>query len=489
MVEKIFEGKRILIFILILAAFLRFYKLPELMNFGGDVARDYLEARDITLFGKIPLVGSPSSVPWLHQGALFTYILGIVLWVGRYNPLAGGYFVGVLGVLGVLGVFFLGRKLFSEKVGLIAALFYATSPLIIIFDRYPYHQSVISIFTIAFIYSLFLSVKKTKFFILSSFLFGLLMQLELSNLVLLPVLVIIFLLFRKEINFKIISLSIIAFISTWTPKIIYDFSNGFTQTIGFAAWIVHKLLPIKFSGDNPAEVLPFLDRFFAVFRNLTGIIFWENTIVSSGIFLLLTMFILFKFLRVGKGRLRLETGEFLVLMVVMISLLGFILMGSPSGAYVPILFPGIALLFGYFASNFDNKGKWAISILIIILCFYNALFIVKNNYFILTEKDALKNNGVGLAESFSIFNQVSDFMINDAGGEKYNIVTLGSFAEFPSSVDTFDYLNWYKGNGFSIDKVNLKYLIFYNVDREVYNLRKTDIKKEFPFLTIVRQKN
>src|SRR5205085_6417561 len=51
----------------------------------------YLSARDMLTQGTVPLVGIPSSRPWLHQGPWWTYILAISLWMGNFHPLAGVY--------------------------------------------------------------------------------------------------------------------------------------------------------------------------------------------------------------------------------------------------------------------------------------------------------------------------------------------------------------------------------------------------------------
>ena len=286
MIAKTVKENGLLLLILSLALFLRVYKMPSLMAFGGDVARDYLVARDITLKGKVPLIGSPTSVPWLYQGAFFTYLLGVILFIGKFNPLAGGYFVAIAGTVSVLGLYLLGKRLFNKEAGLVSAFFYALSPLIVVFDRYPYHQSLISIFTIAFIYSLFLASQKPKYFVLAFFLFGLLMQLELSNLVIFPILFIWLFLHRKNVSFKSILTAVLFFVLTWLPKIIYDLKNSFSQTIGFLLWVLHKLPIVRqIIGDREVG-LPLIDRFRAIFLYLSRIIYWPSVLLSTLIFTL-----------------------------------------------------------------------------------------------------------------------------------------------------------------------------------------------------------
>lgn len=479
------KGKIILFLIISLSLFLRVNRLSELMSFGGDVARDYLVARDITLKGQIPLLGCPSSVPWLHQGAFFTYLLGIVLWLGRYNPLAGGYFVGGLGVLGVLGVYLLGKKLFSAKVGLLAAFFYATSPLIIIFDRFPYHLSLVSFFTILFFLFLYFSFTNPKAFLIASLLLGLLMQLELSNLVLLPVWVIILLELRQKINIKILILSLLAFLIPWTPKIVYDINNGFTQTIGFIAWIFHKLPPVSFFMVKEAG-MPLLTRFEMIFVYLSRVIFWKSVWLSTIIFIFCLLAAIWKF----KFNNRMKNkGLYLILLWLFFPLVGFLVHGSPSESYIPILFTPVALLlslitnFGFVPPRRRLGGT--IMILIVGIGVFNAYFVVSHDFFLLTERHDDEVEKYNLGQSLALNKEIADFIVNDSQGREYNLIPLGKMAEFSSSKLNLTYLTWYLGRRESEDKENLIYFVYNNYEQ--INIQKKSLIKKFPYMTIIRR--
>ena len=147
MSKKIFPKKfAVLALILLLSLFLRFYKISSLFPFNGDVAWDYLSAESFLKGGLWPLIGISSSVPWLHQGAFFTYLLIIILGLSKGNPVAPVIFTAALGVLTTFLVYFLGKKIFYEKAGLWSTLFYAISPL----------SFFLTVFPIIFLQSLFL---------------------------------------------------------------------------------------------------------------------------------------------------------------------------------------------------------------------------------------------------------------------------------------------------------------------------------------------
>jgi len=489
MIPKFLKENIILLLILAIAVFLRFYRLPSLLAFGGDVARDYLVARDITLKGEIPLVGSPTSVPWLYQGAFFTYILGIVLWIGKYNPLSGGYFVGVMGVVGVLGTYFLGKKLFSEKIGLLSALFYATSPLIVLFDRYPYHQSLISIFTMFFIFSLWKMTKKIKYIFLSFFLFGLLMQLELSNLVLLPILLIWLFMYRERVQFKLLALSGFVFLFTWLPKIIYDLRNGFTQTLGFVAWVIHKLPVVSTFVNDRGVNVSFVERITSIFVYFSRIIFWPSFGVSILIFIFFIFLLVKEYLKEFRGEIKGEVkgnSINLLLLWIFVPILGFLVQGSPSESYIPVLFGAIALLVGVGLSLPRRRlGRLVADLFIVSLGIFNVYFILSNDFFVKTGKRSVVDKNYNLGQSFELNEEMARFVVGDANGRKFSLVPLGSYGNFSSSVLNLNYLTWYFGNEPSEEREKLQYFIYDKEDN--IKIGGAELVKEFPFLVIARK--
>lgn len=453
------------------------------MPFFGDAARDFLAARDMTLKGVIPLLGSPSSVPWLHQGALFTYLLGIVLWLGNYHPLWGGYFTAVLGVLNVYFVYRLGKKFFNQNAGLLAALFYAVSPLPIILDRFPYHQSLISILTVLFFLSLYQATEKSNFFIYSSFLLGLLLQTELSNLVLAPILILLFIDFRKNITLKTLIYSLFVFFLTWTPKIIYDISHGFTQTLGFAAWIIHKIFPFGPLADANSVNLPFIVRITALLDYFSKIIFWPNVLLSTAIlfFLIIVLFRGFRWLK-----RKMDIGRYLFLLWLVVPVVGFLIQGSPAGGYVPVFFALPAVALGGVISILKKLQK-PLCGLTVFLVFINGFLLINNDFFVLNGENTKLNEKFNMGQSVSRVGEMAEFLVTDSGNKPYFLFPLGSYAQFPSQKLDLVYLTWYLGKEPSESKKGKIYYIYGNDDQielsQEYNMKK------FSYMTIAGKEN
>ncbi len=162
--------KIFLILIVILAAFLRLYKLDSAPpSISWDEAAVGYNAWTIANYGKdeygksFPLVfrsfGDDKHPVHIYATALSVKILG-------FNEFTTRLPVALFGVLNVLLIFFLGRILFSSNtVGLIAALFLAVSPYNIHFSRFNHEANFVLFFFMLGIILFYLSFKKVGFFL------------------------------------------------------------------------------------------------------------------------------------------------------------------------------------------------------------------------------------------------------------------------------------------------------------------------------------
>jgi len=444
--KKIRIDHVLLILILFLSLVLRFYKISTLFPFNGDVAWDFLSAGSFLKGGSFPLVGISSSVPWLHQGAFFTYILIIILGIFKGNPVAPVFFTSALGVFTTFLIYFVGKKIFSKEVGLWSALFYAVSPLSVFFNRFPYHLSPIAILSFLFFWSLFKGIKENpKIFILSSLLLGILLQFELSNLVLLPVLLICFWRERKEIPIKTVILSIFSFIFPWLPKIIYDFSHGFTQTLGYFAWVGHKMIPIGSLDLGKSIAEPLIPNLKLFFQFLAKAVFPVNVYISTTVFIL---FLILLVLHLKTKERKYDDSVLILILTLVIPIICFLIMGSPSESYLPVLFPGLSLLFGFTVEKLSKIIKPVMVILLVILFLsFNIIYLFRNDFLVKRDK-------------FSEVRKAAVFLVTDSSNNEYNLVPMGSYAEFPSNKLNLVYLTEYLGHSPSEIKANIVYFVY-----------------------------
>lgn len=109
--------------IILLAGFLRFWRLEERVIFSGE-ANNVLYTAEKLINGKQSLLLGFEATGYVHH--LFTtpwnlYLVSLLLIISRGNPLGLVFFQAAMGVLGTYLIFRVGEILVSEKTGLIAA--------------------------------------------------------------------------------------------------------------------------------------------------------------------------------------------------------------------------------------------------------------------------------------------------------------------------------------------------------------------------------
>lgn len=217
-----------LIPIFLTGLFLRFYKLISLMTFIGDQGWFYISARDALLSGKFPLLGITSSITWLHQGPLYTYLLIPSFALFDFHPAAPAFFVSLLGSITILLLYYLVSLVFNKQAGLISALIFSLTPFVVLQTRMPYHTSLIPTFMCIFgIY-----FHKRRMFLSGLFL-GFLYQLHLLTVLILPIVLV------KEKNLK-------PFILGYLLGIVPFILTGPVQTFGILIWMLKQLVTFSF---------------------------------------------------------------------------------------------------------------------------------------------------------------------------------------------------------------------------------------------------
>lgn len=427
--------------ILILAAFLRLYAVDHLMSFIGDFAWFYLSARDMVLLGNIPLVGIASSHPWIHQGAFWTYLLAPALAFGNFDPVAGGYLAGIIGILTVCILYFCTKEMFDTKTALFSAGFFASSPLVVLHARLPYHTAPIPLFVILFIYSLYKWTKGNPYYFpFSLFFLVVLYNFELATAVFGAVLMGLFgygiykraAWIKKLWNTRIIFFSFLAFLVPLLPMLFYDISHGFPQTALFVAWVGYRLLvAVGYPPLHPEISLsPFSDMISFLALSIQRYFYLSSLIIAISIaFISLGIFI--------KECLKRHTvGYIIVALCLTIPLVAILVGKTPSDAYLPMVFVQFAICVGVAFTFFSKHMKqytWVVFLFFILL--------ISSNSFSLVSKDFLSGQGE-LGERVQIARQI----ISTAGGKEYTIIGIGEGSQFQSFTMPYEYLTWWFGH-------------------------------------------
>jgi hypothetical protein len=219
----------ILLFITLAGAALRFFELGTRMMFIGDQSWFYLSARDALLQGHFPWLGITSSITWLHQGALYTYLLVPALLLSNFHPVSGAVLSALFGTLSIPLSFYLAAKLWGRYLGFVMGSVVALLPFSVLHSRFAYHTSPLILFEILLI--LFFIKRR----LVLAFLFlGLLYQLHLLTFIFWPL--VLFYMFKHRLQFKLV------YLFAFGLGIFPFFVSGPIQTLGIFAWIGKNLL-------------------------------------------------------------------------------------------------------------------------------------------------------------------------------------------------------------------------------------------------------
>lgn len=440
-----------------IGAFLRFDRLATFMPFIGDQGWFYLSAKDMIVNGEIPLVGIPSSRPWLHQGAFWTYLLSGALWLFNFHPVAGGYLTAFIGLLTILAMYFVGFSLFSKRVGLIASFLYATAPLIVMQDRMAYHTSPIPLFTVALFYCLCKWIQgRSLYFSLSLILLAVLYNFEIATATLWFIVFILFgygiykktlwvkMLWKRNIIFS----SIISIFVVMLPMLLYDISHGFPQTGKFLLWIPYRIiLFFTISTPHGISVDKVKEMFLYFLFHTKQLLFIGNSLVASLLFLVSACYLLVLVLRFWKNKN--QIAYVILALFFFIPLIGIFLNLTPSGAYLPMLFPGVILTVSLFFSRVVSERKFTViaCAFIIVLTFYNSYVLVTQNFF--TQRKFALEGRIHAANK----------IINVAKNREYTLVGRGPGSEFESYIMNYTYLTWWLGNEPSTKQQDIQIVI------------------------------
>ncbi len=227
----------ILLLIIILAAFLRLYRIDDYMTFLGDEGRDAIIVKKILTQFDFPLIGPPTSIGNMYLGPLYYYMMSIAMLIAWLNPVSAAVMVAIIGVASVVLIYYLSREWFGKLAAVSSSLLYALSPVTIIYSRSSWNPNPAPFFALLGFVGLYLSRKTGdfKWFILTGVSAAFAVQMHYLALILLPVYIILWLNefiilksnkgIRKNFVFGSI-LSIVLFLVLMSPLVIFDLRHN-----------------------------------------------------------------------------------------------------------------------------------------------------------------------------------------------------------------------------------------------------------------------
>ena len=275
-----FKNRWALIIILLLAVFTRFWNLNYPSRYIFD---EVYHAFTATAYAQ----NDPAGYEWWHQspvkGTAYEWLhpplsklfmaLGILIFGD--NSLGWRFFSAVFGVIAIYLLYLVGKKMFSEKVGLTAAFLGCLDGLFLVQSRIAMNDIFLVVFVLATIYFLNLWLEKSlpKYSILTGFFTGLSVATKWPGVFLIPILglAIIYQFRQQKSHFNWLKRNFWIFLGSFLLiPIVYVFSYGqfwlqghtFKQFIELHQQIWNYQTTLKATHDygSPAWQWPLLVR-------------------------------------------------------------------------------------------------------------------------------------------------------------------------------------------------------------------------------------
>ena len=250
---KLFTNNWVLILILLVAAFMRLYKIADYLTFLGDEGRDVLVVYNI-LHGHFTLLGPTSSVGGFFLGPIYYYIMAPALWISNYSPVGPAVMIALFGVVTVWLVYYVGSTFFNKTAGLIAATLFAINPLVILYSRSSWNPNLMPLTTLLMLFTLYKALEKNswKLYLLTGFLYGIAMQLHYIEVFVGPLMAIYFLVGtigrpyeKQKISLKFptvlknAALMVGGFGIGWSPFLAFEARHGFNNFKAIYQFVFH----------------------------------------------------------------------------------------------------------------------------------------------------------------------------------------------------------------------------------------------------------
>ncbi len=301
----------IILGIILIASFFRFYRIDQYMTFLGDEGRDAIVVKKILTQFDFPLLGAPTSVGNMYNGPLYYYMMATSMAIFWLNPVAAAGMVALIGVSTVGLIYYLAREWFGKQAAAVSALLYAVSPVNIIYSHSSWNPNPAPFFALTAILGLYKSHKTKSYLwmVLTGTAVAFATQMHLLALILLPITGLIWLnelREKKEGANKVknfwtgFGLSIIVFLFLMSPLVIYDFKYNYQNYNAFTTF---------FLGDRATTVnlnpLNTLGRIIPIYsdnlinRYIAGGQFYLTVMVSI-IVVVPVLFFLYKLIRLKR---------------------------------------------------------------------------------------------------------------------------------------------------------------------------------------------
>jgi GT2 family glycosyltransferase len=432
----------LLLTILSLATFLRLYKIREAFTFNGEIGDNLLDIKDYYLNRQLPLVGPPTSHPWLYFGPIYYWIYGPILVFSGFNPLSHAYFGASVSVLTVFVNYVFTKKYWGEKVALLSTLLIAASPLYLALSFMARFFNFVALLIYPFIYFLIEFLKgRNNYMFWMFFVLGVMFSFHYTPIILVPAVYLLIFKSKIKLTLNLIKKLTIGLTLPLLPLFIYDAENRFVMFTKLLLWIPYRIA--GFAGIIPKNNLTFatLTKTIDSFVEYMGFLFIPKSFVGIYPHVSILLIITIVYYLIRSKMLRERKLIYLPVVIVSVGFIPLFIHGEPPFHYFIPLLPFIPLILSIYVFKIiknSNLRKIFIFGFVLLAVINTADLINMKNEFIQNESKALYYN---------VNHEVAEAVVNDASGDSVWLRRVGGLDEYEGDfAQNYQYLMWWFGN-------------------------------------------
>jgi len=416
--------------ILLLGTFLRFYRFYPNLLFSGEVGTDYMNVWNIIHGTRTFLIGPRTSHEWFFISPIAYWIYVVLLYLWNYNPVVINVFWGIVGSLSILVCYHYVKKLFNEKVALISSFLVAISPAWILQTRNSRYNPVVAILFLPYLLYLSDSINdKGKSLFKLGIILGLTMSFFPSPLLLVPAVVVSFLFYRVKPKFKYILNFILGFLIPNITFLIYEISDKFNITVQLLSWVPYRIL--GFFGvyhKNTADTTILSQNFYSIYKFFSDSLVGYEGAISTVLFILIVVCSLFLANKLFKNRVK-EMSFYLIIINLLVCYIGLFIHGNPPGHYYMVIFPIPMILVAYIFDKLLKKRLTQI-LCTLVIGGVGLVGLVRTNWYFAEQPPIdYKINLVPYSTQFKL----TEAILKDSNGMSFSLGRIGTNDQFENN--------------------------------------------------------
>jgi len=414
-----------LLFILSLGIIFRTFNFSRGFSFAHDQDLYSWIAKDIIVNKHLRLSGQVTSVDGVFIGPFYYYLMAASYAIFKMNPMGAVLPLSLIGILNIISVYWIFKKFFGEKTGLIGAFIEAISFGMASFDRWSVPTQPTILWCIWFLFIILeFSRGRLKYLWLYAVLVGFLWNVHIALLPILPIPILVYFISPGKLKEKItkiklkqIILALIIFVVVNSPFFVFEIKHNFSQIKSVVAAMHNKNIgPTGWQKLN--KVLNASGREFQQRLIIGWEISWVNWLWAGVVCSLVYI--------KTKGKLKLAEFIGIILWIFLILLAQFTSKRPVSEYYFSNLLPPLILLITLFLDRINKK----------VLLVLGILYLGVNTFWLINRSE--------MDTSYYYRKQLVDFVRNEVVKNNYPCIGINYIAD-PGVGVGFRYLFWYDG--------------------------------------------